>query len=123
MRLNGRMDDHFADLVFGHKFVQVQDQDAKTQGPRWKCALQLRQTGVPTGILQVRKDSIAVFILNFFRTLIGETSRRAPYRPESSRRISALEGRLGSSTFRAHSTPATGRLAASIKPSCTSTEA
>ena len=37
--------------------------------------------------------------------------------------IRAFEGRLGSRTLRALSTPATGSLPASIKPSCTSTEA
>jgi hypothetical protein len=44
-------------------------------------------------------------------------------RPTLARSIKWLEGKLGSANFLAVSRPATGRLAASRSPTCTSTEA
>src|SRR5262245_9420809 len=51
------------------------------------------------------------------------TFKLTHYREFPARFIIWLEGKVGSATFRATSTPATGRIEESKKPSCTSTEA
>jgi hypothetical protein len=53
-----------------------------------------------------------------------EAKHKAPhYLCRSARRMRLFDGNVGSSALRALSTPATGRVAGSSKPSCTNTDA
>src|SRR5687768_16022130 len=63
--------------------------------------------------------------LPYALNLAGEVSPRLlhPLLPASARRMSSFDGRFGSITLRAVSTPATGSPAGSRSPSWTNTEA